>query len=238
MRTLAAETDFDFAFNTWVAQQLTNIGQGNPADRFLPKIQEGAACWNWALSACETTTVNPADVMSWLHAPLPVDGADESMPESVADVVTAGAKLDAKNDLIAVKAAMHEDGLALMGENYDENWPTDPDKPGRVRSLSRRTFSALLTLNGFTVGGTSGYSVGIEYQPGQGVSWEHWWVESGQTIVETFPTLKYVINATNQRQTDRMGEEQAALYEVVILAVQDLLPRHHAVIRAGMAQYL
>lgn len=236
IRKLAAETDLEFDFDGWVAQQLTSIGAGTVEERWLPKIQEGAACWNWALSACEATTVDPNLVMGWLHEPLPEDGPDGSMPQAVRDVVAAGPKLDAKNDLIAVKAAMHADGLAQLGENFDERWHRNPAKRAKIPALARRVFSAILTLNGFTVGGTSGYSVGIEYQPREGVSWEHWWVESGATIVETFPTMQFSYNTTNLRQTDRM--QDSSRYEVVTIPVQDLLPRHHAVIRAGMAQYL
>jgi hypothetical protein len=226
-----------FSFDGWVVQQLTSVAGGSPRDLALPKIQENAACWSWALSACADTAVPPDVVLAWLHAPLPA-GVDPSMPPAIAAIADPGPALAAKNDLIAVKALMHQLGMATLGATYDADWIHNPARVAQVAPLNRRVFTAILTLNNFIVAPGSQNGVAVEYRIADGVSWEHWWVEYGPTVVETFPRMKYSLNVTQLRQVARMAPAQAAGYGVIRIDVQDLHPRHHDTVGAGLAQYL
>ena len=233
---LATAQGFDLL--GWVDQVLVGIAAANgAADRQLPKLQEGAACWNWALTAFGPTAATPAEIFTWLHQPLAAAGPDPNMPAALA-AITGATFVAARNTLIVVKAAMHANRLATLDPGFNPNWATVPGLVTLAGQLNRQIYEALVTLHGMTVTPGAPTAIAIEYLIADGVSWEHWWTEFGTTVVETFPTQVFEMNATALRQVQRMAPAQAALYDVVRIPVNRLLQAHYDRIGVGMAQYL
>jgi len=235
--TLAQAQGFDYV--GWAQQRITSVRNGGN-DIWLPKLAEGAACWNWALTAITPSPYHAGEIVDWLHAPLPApSSADASMPAGVA-AVNAGAQLVAKNALIAIKQEMHQHGLATSNPRYNPARLADPNVAARAKNLTERMATEIVRLCGFNVvPGPGEYGVCVEYKLADGVAWEHWWVEYGnKSVVETFPTQQFLMNLTGRRQVERMGGPQQAQYALYRVPVSDLLPEHHNRVAAGLAQYL
>lgn len=200
---------------------------------YLPKAEEGAACWNWALSALGTTDPTPSEVVDWLHSP-----ADSQLPASLANA--NGSTAAVVKELTEIKELMLVNRLSTMDNGYDANWASVARKVTVTEQLTARMIRALVALNGFTIvdASTTKYAVCAEYKIADGVSWEHWWVELNGTVVETFPKQMFILNMTGLRQVDRMGVDQRATYRVVTVPVKELLPGHYRRIRYGLAQHL
>lgn len=230
--TLAVHCGFNY--QGWVAGQLANIINGAPGNAItLPKVHEEAACWNWALTACTPMNVTPDQVINWLHSPL-------STPElaPLANAVQNN-HIAARQVLRNAKQAMHANGLATMVGGFDANWSTNPAKVNLVQQINEWVYAAMVELYGFSVqNAPTGLAVAIEYRNSDGVSWEHWWVEDHGLVIETFPRMRFTLQATNQTQVQRMGPVQQAQYSVVRIPVQALMQTHLDTIHAGMAQYL
>jgi hypothetical protein len=228
-----------FNYDAWCVAQLALVS-GGPTEFILPKLDEGAACWNWALTACTPTPApTPNEVFDWLHqAPPPPGAVDPHMPAFIAGIA-GGPLLAAKNDLIATKNLMNQSNLAVRANNYDPNWVNDAAQVNRVRALTERAAANIVKLHGFqVVVPAAGHAVVIEHKIADGVSWEHWWIEYNNVVVETFPSMKFVMNMTNQRQVDRMTAAQRAQYAVYRISVADLKADHHDKVRTGLAQHL
>ncbi len=230
--TLAA--GFGFDFNGWINGQLSTL-LGGPAGNAVtvPKVHEEAACWSWALTACAPMSVTPDDVITWLHSPLTTP-----VPAPLANVTQAN-YVNARTVLLNARTAMHNDGLATLGTGFDANWNTKPAKVTLVQQINHAVYAAMVELYGFSVqNNATNYAIAIEYRNDDGVSWEHWWVEDHGLIVETFPTMRFTLQMTNQTQVQRMSPMHQAQYTIVRIPVQSLKPEHNDAVRAGLAQYL
>lgn len=239
--TFARAQGFDV--QAWADQQLETIADGHGAnDRWLPKLEEGLACWNWALTGFTPMSVTPDDIFTWLCAPLPPAGPDPTMPARLA-TVTEEAHVAARDELVRVKQVIHANRLDIDSTTtHNQNWHHDPNLVALVRQLNQRVYLALVTLYGMTVVSNSSMAIGVECIPTDGVSWEHWWVEiltsRGTVVIETFPVQKFSMNATALRQVERMDGAEANRYQVMRIPVQNLLPAHHERIGLGLIQYL
>lgn len=236
VNTLAQAQGFDV--QGWANQQLAAIAAGaGGSDRWLPKLEEGLACWNWALTGYTPILVTPDDIFTWLHMPL----RDSTMPAPLA-AVTDPVHVAARDVLVDVKRTMHANNLGRFQETYTPRWSENPNLVTLVWQLNQRVYPAVVALYGMAVVPNSSVAIGVECVPTEGVSWEHWWVEidtaSGTTVVETFPTQKFSMNATALRQVQRMNGPQAARYRVMRIPVQNLLQAHSDHIGLGLVQYL
>lgn len=229
---LAAHNGFDY--NGWLNGQMAGI-LGGPAGNaiILPKVHEEASCWSWALHGCAPMTVTPDDIFTWLHAPLATPE-----PAPLANVVHQN-HVNARQQIHNARATIHTNGLATLGNGFDQNWATNGAKVNLVQQINRSVYMAMVELYGFVVQhNPTGLAVAIEYRNNDGVSWEHWWVENNGLVIETFPSMRFTIQVTNQTQVQGMSPMQQAQYTVVRIAVSALQAVHNDTIRAGMAQYL
>jgi hypothetical protein len=225
-----------FNYGAWQLNQYAGV-LGAPAGNVLsiPKIDEAAACWSWALNGFGPMAITPDDIFTWLHAPHAT-----AEPAVLAAVAGGAANHQQARQLIhQQRATMHAQGLALMAANYDQNWAANPAKVTAVGQINHAVYAALVELYGFTVQpNPTGTAVAIEYRNTDGVSWEHWWVEHNGILTETFPRMRFSLQLTNQTQVQRMGPGAGANYTIVRIPVTGLQQRHLNVLGAGMAQYL
>ncbi len=227
------------SYGIWLTGRLANLVTTR-GDMMLGKPIEGAACWSWALSALNATTADPSVVLAWLH--LAPANPDPDLPNCLGALAATN---PIRVELANIKALMNQHGLAISAGTYDANWRTKPTKVAHAALLTQQTMTAIVALNGFTVlpaNRASEFAVCVEYLRADGVSWQHWWVEAQDTVIETFPTQKFLMNATGVTQIDRIraddGDEAADEYDLVRVPVQALKPAHLQHLRVAATGHL